>query len=103
MFGGLHIELTALKALGKWLDSSGWVAAITQADIASTGTADSFLKASHITKTRHAHQVTASALHILMKEDYEIYVENQTVPMCFDMWRVIMEKKHPHSTFGPLP
>ena len=34
-----------------------------------------------------------------MKEGYEIYVENQTVPMCFDMWRVIMEKKHPQFNF----
>ena len=65
MFGGLHIELTALKALGKWLDSSGLVNAITQSGIASSGTADSFLKASHITRTRHAHKVTAASLHIL--------------------------------------
>ena len=57
MLGGLHIELTALKALGKWLDDSGWSIALVQAGIATTGTADSFHKASHITRTRHAHQV----------------------------------------------
>lgn len=57
MLGGLHIELTALKALGKWLDDSGWSSALVQAGIATTGTADSFHKASHITRTRHAHQV----------------------------------------------
>ena len=50
MFGGLHIELTALKALGKWLDNSGWVNAITQSGLASSGTADSFLKASHFSQ-----------------------------------------------------
>ena len=53
MFGGLHIELTALKALGKWLDSSGWVAALVHAEIASSGIANSFLKSSHITRIRH--------------------------------------------------
>ena len=57
MLGGLHIELTALKALGKWLDESGWSSALVHAGIATTGTADSFHKASHITRTRHAHQV----------------------------------------------
>ena len=35
--------------------------------------ADSFLKASHITRTRHAHQVTAAALFILQKHAYEEY------------------------------
>ena len=36
--------------------------ALVQAGIASSGTADSFLKVSHLTRTRHAHQVTALAL-----------------------------------------
>ena len=35
--------------------------------------ADSFLKASHITRTRHAHQVTAAALFILQIHAYEEY------------------------------
>ena len=51
MFDGLHIDLCVLRALGKWLDGSGRIAAITQSGDASTGTADSFLKVSHITKT----------------------------------------------------
>ncbi len=33
-----------------------------RANIASSGTADSYLKVSHVTRTRHAHQVTASSL-----------------------------------------
>ena len=44
MLGGLHIEMTALKALGKWLYSSGWTAALVQADITTPGKADSFFK-----------------------------------------------------------
>jgi hypothetical protein len=42
MFGGLHIEMALLKALGEFLDESGWIAALSDADIATTGTADSF-------------------------------------------------------------
>ena len=33
MFGGLHIEMTVLKTLGDWLDGSGWVQALVQAEI----------------------------------------------------------------------
>ena len=43
----------------------GWTTALSEARVASLGTANSFLKASHITKTRHAHQVSAASLFIL--------------------------------------
>ena len=59
MLGGLHIEMNALKLLGELLDRGGWIGALTQANIASFGTADSYLKVSRVTRTRHAHQVTA--------------------------------------------
>ena len=48
LFGGLHIEMAALKTLGDWLQGSGWVQALVQAEITSAGTADSFLRASHV-------------------------------------------------------
>ena len=51
MFGGLHIEMAIWKTLGDYLESSGWVSALAQAGIANSGTADSFLKASHLTRT----------------------------------------------------
>ncbi len=74
MFGGLHIEMATLKLLGDWLgdwlEDSGWTNALVQADIASSGTANSFIHASHVTKTRHAHQVTAASLYTLLKQAY---------------------------------
>ena len=45
MLGGLHIEMAVWNTLGDYLEDSGWTAALTQAGIASSGTADSFLKA----------------------------------------------------------
>ena len=39
MFGGLHVEMTAFKVLGKWLSGSGWTDVLTNA---------SFLIASHL-------------------------------------------------------
>ena len=62
MFGGLHIEMAMWKMYGDYLEGSGWTNALTQAGIATSGTADSFLKATHVTRTRHAHQVTTLAL-----------------------------------------
>ena len=73
MFGGLHIEIAALKTLGDLLDGSGWTGALVQAGIATPGTADSFLKASHVTCTRRAHQVTASSLYLLLQKAYTEY------------------------------
>ncbi len=63
-----------LQVLGDWLEDSGWISALVQANIASTGTADSFVKASHVTKTRHAHQVTAASLHTLLQKAYSEYI-----------------------------
>ena len=58
--------MTILKVLGDLLEGSGWTAALVQADIASTGAADSLLKASHVTCTRRAHQVTACMIFLRM-------------------------------------
>ena len=74
LFGGLHIEMAALKTLGNLLDGSGWTSALVQAGVATPGTADSFLKAAHVTRTRRAHQVTSNTLHILRQEGYTKYV-----------------------------
>ena len=49
MFGGLHIEMTALRSLGFLLEDSGWTGALTEARVASVGTADSFLSAASVT------------------------------------------------------
>ena len=67
MLGGLHIEITAFKTLGSWLNGSGWVDALTQSMVAKAGTTDSYLHCSHLTRARYAHQVTSVALHMLQR------------------------------------
>ena len=42
MFDGLHIDLTALKTAEHLLESSGWAGALVQADVPTSGKADSF-------------------------------------------------------------
>lgn len=89
LFGGLHIEIAAFRTIGDWLENSGWTSVLCQADIASSGTADSFLKASHVKRTRHAHEVTACSLYILMKRSYDRYITEQAEndQLVFEEWR----------------
>ena len=66
----IYIICVLFQLLGDWLEDSGWTDALIQANIASSGTADSFIRANHVTKTRHAHQVTDATLHTLLKQAY---------------------------------
>ena len=52
MLGGLHIEMALWSVLGDLLDGSGWTTALSEAEVASCGVADSFLKATHLTEQR---------------------------------------------------
>ena len=76
MFGGFHIESAAEKMLGDWLDGSGWTEALVQAKVTTSGTADSFIKGSHVARTRHAHQVTCAALYNLLQKAYNSYKDS---------------------------
>ena len=73
MFGGLQIEMAALKTIGDWLQGSGWMQALVQADITTVGVADSLYRATHIMSTRKARQITAAALYILQHHAYDHY------------------------------
>ena len=79
MFGGLHIEMALWHSVGEFLDGSGWTNALSDAGVATSGTADSFLKASHLTKTRHAHQITLLTLNKLQKEAWELVEKGRTL------------------------
>ena len=103
MFGGLHIEMAAFKAIGGLLKDSGWTAALTEAGVASSGTADSFLSASSVAKTRLAHQVTVCALFNLLQRAYEQYQNDNVVTSfeedSFESWRKMKEESYPQFQF----
>ena len=105
VLGGLHIEMVMMKVLGDWLQDSGWVEALVQAKVTSLGTADSFLKAAHITHTCHVHQVTAYCLHILMKKAYLQYTEMEPEldVKAFEEWCVERALRESISTSGLPP
>ena len=103
MLGGLHIDEAAFKSLGKWVLGSGWCEALTNETVTSPGIANSFLIASHITRTRRAHQVTAASLHLLMKKAYEEYSKNEDIDgpaRPFDEWREEHEEVSTVSLLG---
>ena len=100
----MHIELAALKTAGDWLAGSGWVEALVQADIASAGTADSFLRAAHVARTRHAHQVTAAALNILQHHTYDDYARaaDKDQQLSFKEWCQRRTKECPQFQYWSL-
>jgi len=55
------------------LQGSGWRSALTEAGVTSSGTAESFLLALSVTRTRLAHQKTPASLCGLMKTAYTDY------------------------------
>ena len=94
MFGGLHIEMALWNTIGDFLEGSGWTNILSEAGIASLGTADSFLRAKHLTKTRHSHQVTALALSKLQVDAWEIYRVSDPKAV-FQDWKCYMLAKSP--------
>ena len=99
MLGGLHIEMASLKMLGKWLSGSRWAEVMCNAEVATQGVAESFLSASHVTRTRRTHQVTAASLHILMSKADSVYQaksrENEQEMLSKEEWKDAMSKKSP--------
>jgi len=99
MLGGLHTEMAVLKTLGSWLDGSGWTTALVNAHVTSAGKADSMLHVSHVTRTRHAHQVTAACLYILLQHAYLQYMDRQNTDqapvLLFNEWCQNQCVEHP--------
>ena len=98
MMGGLHIEMAISSTIGNYLEASGWATALTQAGVASSGTADSFLKASHLSRTRRGHQISALALAKL-QEDAFLSTEGLHNEETKQAWKMRMIEKSPTFQF----
>ena len=98
MLEGLHIEMTYFSALGDWLDCSGWVAAITNSEIAKGGVAESFLSGSKVSQTRYDRQVRLCVLEILLRRTYN----EEALTKSFKEWKGNKENKYPQFKFWSL-
>jgi len=76
VFGGLHIEMAALKTLGDWLQGSGWVQALVQAEITKCrGSADSSCVHPMSVEPGAPIRSHAAALSTLQRQAYDHYLE----------------------------
>ena len=101
MFGGLHVEMALWNTIGDFLESSGWTTALCESEVASSGTADSFLNATHLTRTTHAHQVTALALSVLQNDAWQ-QQSSSNGDASFETWRKNMIEKSPTFQFWDI-
>ena len=98
MMGALHIEMKALIVIGDWLKDSGWESLLVNANISMPGRVNAMLKASHLTRTRYAPQVTACVLYILQKRAYDEYVavtDDNQEPIGFHDWCKAQADQYP--------
>ena len=104
MFGGLHLELASLRSIGTLLHDSGWTSAICEANVVSSGTAESFLTASSIKRMRQEDQITACRLHNLMKKAYQDYCTDEpgSPPLGLEDWCVQRRRSSPQFQFWYL-
>ncbi len=90
-----------MNKLRDMLKSSKWTVVLTAAGDTTSGTADLYLFAAHIIRTRHAHQVTALALSYLQREAYnKAFADRHEKP--FEIWHQGMTKKCPTYQFWDL-
>ena len=101
MLGGLHTEMALWNVLGDLLEGSGWTSALSEAEVTSAGTAQSMLNAAHLTRTRHAHQVTLLTLHILQREAF-LSCHGSEHEETAEAWRLQMIAKSPTFMFWDL-
>lgn len=57
--------------IGSWLEGSGWEEALVKSGISTPGRAEGILRSDHIKRARYAHEVSLTALSILLYEKYE--------------------------------
>ena len=69
---------------------------IEDSRVATAGTAESFLHATHVTKTRNAFQITACALYKLLKSAFDNeQLYSGEMDLCFEDWCDVKCKEQP--------
>ena len=68
MIGALHIEIRIIALISNWLKNN--------AQIVSPGKTKRVLKASHITRARYCHEISAFVLSRLEQEAYVTYADH---------------------------
>ena len=87
IMGALHIEDKMPLMIGKLLRDTGWTTIFSQAEVLTSGRAQSTLNEHHIKRTRSAHQVSLVSLYMLKQNAYVGYCNNvMGSPESYSMW-----------------
>ena len=96
MMGALHIEDKVHQMIGKLLRDSGWTTVLSQAQVLTSGRAQSVLNEHHIKRTSYGHQVSLMSLHYLKHKAYSTYCSNvQGPPESQQVWDHLSRTKNP--------
>ena len=74
IMGALYIENKMHLMIGKLQHDTGWDIILSQAEVLTSGRAQSTLDEHHIKRTRYAHQVSLVALYMLKQSAYVLEV-----------------------------
>ena len=99
----MHTEKMLWGVSGDWLDGSGWVTAITNSGVATSGKAQSFIGVHHICRTRYIHQVSVAALYSLLTKAYESHVYqamiDERAALPYQTWLAQLRRDQPQAEF----
>lgn len=82
MMEALHIEMVFSNTIGDWLEGSGWAEVLAKAEVITPGRAESFICGKRVKRSRYAHQVSCSALYLLVCNAYT----RSESGLSFDSW-----------------
>ncbi|CAG4953965.1 unnamed protein product [Parnassius apollo] len=68
--GAFHTQMAFFKAIGKYIDSSGLVEILVEAEALAGGSMNSFLDSKHFNRCKRLHPLASGALQILHFEKY---------------------------------
>lgn len=104
MLGALHIKYKLQQMIGKLLKVSGWSNILTQAQVLTSGRAQSVFAEHHIKRTRYAHQVSVMGLYMLRQKSYSTYYSIvQGPPESLETWAERRRSDNPCSCSGQQP
>ncbi|CAG5110081.1 Protein of unknown function, partial [Cotesia congregata] len=83
------VFMTFFKAIGKYVDGSGLVDILVQAEVLANGSMNSFLDSKHFNRCKRLHPLLAAALQVLHFEKY-LSTTNVTSEMLTDLLQMQM-------------
>lgn len=77
--GAFHTQMALFKAIGKYIDSSGLIEILVEAQALAGGSMNSFLDSKHFNRCKRLHPLASGALQILHFEKYLLEIDMDNV------------------------